>query len=402
MVTTHVRSRVLWALATLVAMAALAGIVGLRSRGHPEPSTARPAALCADGLEPIAGGACFAAPAIVWGAPLVVYMHGNLGAGDVDDERARQSRVARMAAEQGFALLALRGAASECESPEQHACWPSNRGNIDAAPRVVASFRPALDEAGRRTGRDGHRFLLGFGSGGAFAAAIVNRSLMTFDAFAIANAGAPEPMRAQGSQPPILLLSASDDPSDERVQQLDQELTRAGWPHAMVQREGTRSLGEWDVDMALAFFSRSRAPLASEVATPPADVGTTQTTSAEIARTRAQPAPIVSSAPSASTAPADVDADVDASGEKCVVVLVLPGPTPELAPAQPSPEAPPPAPSAGPATEAPAPPAARGVPTSPPAGVPTSPPAGVPTSPPAGVPTDEVPSQPYYPYQYYQ
>jgi hypothetical protein len=69
---------------------------------------------CASGLQPVAGGACYAAPHDAppdSPLPLVIYLHGLFEKGPMEDEeRDRQRRVARQATARGFAVLALRGA----------------------------------------------------------------------------------------------------------------------------------------------------------------------------------------------------------------------------------------------------------------------------------------------------
>jgi hypothetical protein len=104
-----------------------------------------------------------------------------------------------------------------------------------------------------------------FSSGGYFAAIIATRALRPFDAIAIAHAGPVEPTSAAGSKPPILLLTADDDPSADETSRLDTELTRAAWPHQLVVHEGGHDLPEWDVRIALTFFTRTakeKVPLA--------------------------------------------------------------------------------------------------------------------------------------------
>src|SRR5205823_5076886 len=93
-------------------------------------------------------------------------------------------------------------------------------------------------------------------NGGYFAALIATRDLAQFDAITIAHAGGVAPTKASGKKPPILLLTADDDPSDPEVMTLHSELSRERWPHAVVAREGGHALPEYDVNVALTFFQR--------------------------------------------------------------------------------------------------------------------------------------------------
>jgi len=223
-----------------------------------EEDTLAPLAWCAPGLEPIAGGGCFAGSR-AQGGSLIVYLHGRYSNETAPQEMARQSRVARMANARGFSVLALRGRQGQCSAPEfaEYFCFPSNERNQEAGAPTVASWAEALAEAEARAGRT-PRYLLGFSNGGYFATLIATRALMDFDAIAIAGAGPVEPTRAHGAKKPILLITADEDVSATSMMQLDDELTRESWPHAIVTRDGGHELLESDIDAALTFFVRLR------------------------------------------------------------------------------------------------------------------------------------------------
>ena len=104
----------------------------------------------------------------------------------------------------------------------------------------------------------GPNVLLGFSNGGYFAELIAKRALARFDAVAIAHAGPINVEPARRETPPILLVTADDDVSDVDMMQLDDELTRTKWPHALVAREGGHALPDWDIDSSLTFFDRAR------------------------------------------------------------------------------------------------------------------------------------------------
>lgn len=225
---------------------------------------------CSAGLEPIPGGGCFAGGDLREPRPLIVYLHGIHGPGSTAEELDRQARLARHGSARGFAVLALRGRQGQCTAPHRADawCWPSNERTASAGPAVVASWAGVLREAGRRAGydrqggRETHRYLLGFSNGGYFAALIATRALMPFDAVAIAHAGPVEPVRAAGPKPPLLLLTADEDPSIESMLRLDAELSRQGWAHGIVTRDGGHALTDSDITAALTFFTRSsREPL---------------------------------------------------------------------------------------------------------------------------------------------
>jgi predicted esterase len=225
-------------------------------------------AWCADGLTPIAGGGCLRAPEHPSGGgtvPLLVYLHGRYSPKTLADELQRQGRVARLGNARGFGVLAVRGLQGECTQPElaDAWCWPSNPRVADHGSRFIARIEPAIAAAKERVGA-GPTFLLGFSNGAYFATLIATRSLRLFDAVTIAHGGPVPPTRAAGPRPPLLLITADDDPSDGEMQQLHAELGHEKWAHELVSREGGHALPDWDVNMALTFFTRAtkeRLPL---------------------------------------------------------------------------------------------------------------------------------------------
>jgi predicted esterase len=234
-------------------------------------------AWCAPGLEPIAGGGCFApaSPSAKQPAPLVVYLHGRFERSAPEEEQGRQRRLAEHAAAKGFAVLALRGREGQCLQPElaRWVCWPASERSVDAGPGYVTAWEPALREAEARTGK-GKRYVLGFSSGGYFAVILATRGLLEADAFAIAGAGPIEPTRARDDahKTPLLLLSADDDPSQPDMMLLSDELTRERWAHDEWSRGGGHDLLDPDIDAALTFFARAgteplplRPPLGTHV-----------------------------------------------------------------------------------------------------------------------------------------
>jgi len=141
-------------------------------------------------------------------------------------------------------------------------CWPSNERNASDAPAFVTRIDETIARARERIGV-GPNVLLGFSNGGYFAELIAKRALARFDAIAIAHAGPVNVFfgdvpPARRETPPILLVTADDDISDIDMMQLDDELTRTRWPHAIVAREGGHALPDWDIDSALVFFDRAR------------------------------------------------------------------------------------------------------------------------------------------------
>jgi dienelactone hydrolase len=224
--------------------------------------SAPPIAWCAEGLEPIAGGACYAAPTGADGKlPLLLYLHGIFEKGPLEEEeRDRQRRVAKLATAKGFAVLALRGSEGACtQDPEksQLVCWPSNERTADKAPAFVKGWEPALRAAARRHEPDA-RYVLGFSNGGYFAGLVAERGLYDADAFVVAHAGPVEPVKAAGNKPPLLLMSADDDLSQEGMVRFDDELTGLRWPHEHYVRDGGHALPDSDITTALVFFERTR------------------------------------------------------------------------------------------------------------------------------------------------
>jgi predicted esterase len=219
---------------------------------------------CAEGLEPLVDDACYAAPRGASTAlPLVIYLHGYFeeGPGEGQNEALDiQRRVALRATARGFAVLALRGTLGACATSQENAtkvCWPSNEKVAYKGPRFVRAWGSALEAAAAKHPFE-KRYILGFSNGGYFAGLIAVRALYDADAFAIAGAGPVEPVKALGPKPPILLISADEDASQESMVKLDDELTRDEWPHEHHVREGGHALPDSDIEVALTFFERTR------------------------------------------------------------------------------------------------------------------------------------------------
>lgn len=232
--------------------------------GGPAEDETTAIAWCADGLQPIAGGGCLALPANAGGigtsAPLLIYLHGIYEQDHPDEELDRQHRVAARATARGFAVLALRSGVGVCHPGvadfATRFCWPSNEQVADRAREFVDGWATALGATERRIGR-GPRTVLGFSSGGYFAALLAARSLFAADTFVVAHGGPVEPIHGGPSRPPLLLLSADDDVAQGEMVRLDDELTREGWPHDHRARDGTHGLTDGDIDVALAFATRT-------------------------------------------------------------------------------------------------------------------------------------------------
>jgi predicted esterase len=234
---------------------------------------------CAPGLEAIAGGGCYAAPSEASPhapLPLVLYLHGLFEKGQAEDEeRERQGRVARLANLRGYAVLALRGKIGACRTasePTSLVCWPSNERTANRAEAYVESWQPALDEAANRHPLE-RKMVLGFSNGGYFAGLVAERALFDADAFVVAHAGPVEPVKAMGAKPPLLLMSADEEASQEEMVRLDDELTKEDWPHVHYVRDGGHALPDSDIEVALTFFERTRTerlplrpPLSSRIA----------------------------------------------------------------------------------------------------------------------------------------
>ena len=234
-------------------------VVGAAPVEAPELDAGR-IAWCAEGLEPLNGGGCFASATFApRPAPLLIYLHGLFEPSATEDELDRQRRVAQHATARGFAVLALRGRLGLCSGPyATWYCWPSNERIADAGPGMVDEWGPSLRAADKLRGGAGKRYVLGFSNGAFFSGLLAVRALFTAEAFAIAGGGPVEPVHALGSMPPLLLLSADDDPSQEGMLLFDRELTREGWPHDTYSRDGNHALLDPDIEAALTFFLRIR------------------------------------------------------------------------------------------------------------------------------------------------
>jgi len=215
-------------------------------------------AWCAEGLVPVAGGGCFAAPAAgadPW--PLVIYLHGIFDPAAASEEMSRQQRVAAIATAKGFAVLALRGHVGECSAPEyaSRICWPSNERNEDGGPGFVAEWKTPLALAAARGGR-GRRYVLGFSNGGYFAGLLAERGWFEANAFVVARGGPVQPVKASGRKAPMLLTLSEDDPSHDEMLKLDEGLTRDEWPHEKFVAHGGHALPDADIESAVAFFGQ--------------------------------------------------------------------------------------------------------------------------------------------------
>jgi dienelactone hydrolase len=255
----------------LLAILGLLGTVGLvavlvRSPGSPavelEEKEGGIVEWCAEGLEAIPGGGCLATPSAQSPpVPLVLYLHGIYDRGAPEDELDRQHRLAARATARGYAVLAVRGREGACHPnvPEYATryCWPSNEEVADRAGIFVDGWHVAMAVTEARVGK-GPLYVLGFSNGGYFAGLLAVRGLLPADAFVVAGAGPVEPVKARGPKPPLLLLSADEDVSQEDMMRLDDELTLDRWPHEHVARAGGHALTDWDIDAALEFFTHVR------------------------------------------------------------------------------------------------------------------------------------------------
>jgi predicted esterase len=209
--------------------------------------------------------------------PLLIYLHGYFeeGPGEGQNEALdQQRRVALRATARGFAVLALRGTEGACATSQDNAtkvCWPSNERVAYKGPRFVREWQGALAAAAARH-PIGKRYVFGFSNGGYFAGLIAVRALYEADAFVVAHAGPVEPVKALGNKPPMLLVSADEDLSQESMVHFDEELTADAWPHEHYVRGGGHALPDSDIDIALTFLERTqkeslplRPPLSTRV-----------------------------------------------------------------------------------------------------------------------------------------
>ncbi len=122
----------------------------------------------------------------------------------------------------------------------------------------VARWAPSFEAVEARVGA-GPRVLLGFSNGAYFAAQIALRALAPFDAVVVAHGGPTRPVKAFSATPPVLLITAEQDPSDGEMRRLDVDLTKESYPHSLVSRSGGHSLPNWDIESALSFFDQPKS-----------------------------------------------------------------------------------------------------------------------------------------------
>jgi hypothetical protein len=209
------------------------------------------ASYCGAGLEAIPGG-CLAVPP---------------GTGRTAPTPLRARSLPASQREESEALLGRQTRQAPLENPKRNRGPSPTRSPATASggPQLATSSAPA---AALRARLGQHH--QSAASPGYFASLIAVRSLMAFDAIAIARAGAGGAVKANGAKPSILLLTADEDPSIESMIAFDAELSREAWPHALASRDGGHEVTDSDVATALVFFPRAPTrPLRAETRSRP-------------------------------------------------------------------------------------------------------------------------------------
>ena len=218
--------------------------------------------VCGKGLSALGADTCVALPPTSGGAGIVVFLHGLYAPGGSDEQRRVDEALAQAATERGLALVAPRGRQGLCVwSDEVRAsiCWPSGRDQVPDLGELASALRTTVEEVAAKLGEGPHpRYLMGFSNGGFFATMLLaDAPAGALAGAAILHAGAPPSTFNPQHPVPTILIAAQNDPwQGPKMQALDAQLTKAGWPHSYKVRGGAHALAPDDIRDALDFFAR--------------------------------------------------------------------------------------------------------------------------------------------------
>jgi hypothetical protein len=210
---------------------------------------------CPEGFESGPSETCFMIPEHpTKDTPVLVYLHGLYQKKGSPEEWA----AARAATARGFALVLPRGKRGLCawrtEVKDQY-CWPQDPEDLPTIKSVIAEWDRVLWQVDALLEGGTHkRYVLGNGSGGAFASFIATHGLFPAQAVAVADGGGLGAVGKAKTVPVLLLGSQDDTDHAPKMKELNDALGRAAWPHASCPRSGPPGITPDDVDAALRFF----------------------------------------------------------------------------------------------------------------------------------------------------
>jgi poly(3-hydroxybutyrate) depolymerase len=213
---------------------------------------------CPEGFESGPNDTCFALPdQPTKETPILVYLHGMYqGHGSLEEWGA-----VRLALQRGFAVVIPRGKRGLCAwsaEVKDHYCWPTDFDDTPTIKGLIAEWDRVLWQVDALLEPGSHkRYVLGFASGGFFAALVAFRGFFPAQAYAVVNGGQLVAPAKSKSTPPMLLIAAADDRDQgPKMRELHDGLTKASWAHAFCSRPGSHPLTPDDVEMSVRFFKR--------------------------------------------------------------------------------------------------------------------------------------------------
>jgi poly(3-hydroxybutyrate) depolymerase len=245
----------------------LVGIVAalvVASCGSPQKTqtyVAAPESWCPDGFEQGPDDACFMLPEQRGDKTAVlVYLHNNYkGAGPTDEWE-----VVKHATEKGYAVVLARGRRALCGlagTGDNEFCWPSDPEDQQTMKSLAASWDKTIWQADALLENGPHKhYVLGYGTGGAFAGTLATQGFLEASGYADIGAGATMPSPAAGRKPVLVVLASGDADGDGATQakSFNEVLDRTSWSHAKCNH-AQHALTKDDLDMVLKTFSRERS-----------------------------------------------------------------------------------------------------------------------------------------------
>ncbi len=236
----------------------------------PEPTApeAPPVRWCAEEFETLPGDVCYFEPS--GGEPvtkLAIFLHGLVKVGS-DWQYNQQRSAARVAKQNGFAVLMPRGrvgAGSQKFADQWN--WPTSLAGQQRYEReVLDEWRAARATVEARRGVPFERlYVLGFSAGAYYAASLATGNRFHADGFGVfAGGGAGKDAARHLSKvrprAPIYVGWGMKDSARHDPEQLARALKAAGWPHRAAGRRGVgHAMTDSQVREAISFFERKSA-----------------------------------------------------------------------------------------------------------------------------------------------
>jgi predicted esterase len=259
----------------LSAMVALLGAPAAKAQTGAEPApdvAAAPVRWCADEFETLPNGVCYFEPESAEPVKrLAIFLHGLVKVGS-DWQHNQQRSAARVARQNGFAVLMPRGrvgAGSQKFADQWN--WPTSVAGREQYEReVLDEWSAARAAVEQRRGLPFERlYVLGFSAGAYYAASLALGNRFQADGFGVfAGGGAAKDtarhLRRMRSRTPIYVGWGMKDSARHDPERLAKALKTAGWPHKASGRRGVgHAMTDSQVRDAIAFFERKRTPRAS-------------------------------------------------------------------------------------------------------------------------------------------